>query len=439
MKRKKIRLLGLLLAVLLLPGCGSAGDVKAEESLPAVTAGEEVTEPQPAEASAGTEPTEPQAETVGGTLSFYIDGQEFHAGGPVSDILDIGVRTDSDLTEILQPGHISGNITVRVAREGVSAADEMIFFFHAINAGGEEKMIRDCSIYSVIVNLQEGIGFESGSGDPFVSCVSTMEALTAAYGEPDYYQSNSEPYEEMAYYSPFDYVYFSFKDGVVRQIMTVYSLDIHGNLAQDMPELPQGYFGNDAWLLMGQFLDITPYLSGEENPDVSTPLLEEKITLGDMEIRFGCRVAELPEQFAEPFRGVEYVLDLNHYYRCGKGNPEEFYILNADRDVRSLISYGTVAGAITRNRDYRNWGSDYSAFLGFQYQGLTNGSTIGDVLEAFGMPESIHPTSSAHACFVWLHYTDRNGNELRARVDPMTGEVTELRVLKYYPGAKMYS
>lgn len=440
MKRNMKRIAVLLLAAVLLAGCGGKTPEPAEESVTAAAGQGEITEPTAAEVPTEpeTSPAEAEKASAGGTLSFYIDGFEFHAGGPVSDILAIGVRTDIDLGEVIQPGHISGNVCTRVEREGVSAEDEVIFFFHAINTGSEPKALSECTVYSVIVNLQEGIAF--GDGDKtFVSGVSTMAELTGVWGEPDYYRTNSRPYEEMAYYSPFDYVYFSFRDGVVRQIMTVYSADLHGYLAEDMPELPEGYFGNDAYLLLSRYLDITPYLSEGDNQSVSTPGLEERITLGAMEITFGSRVWELPERFSEPFRGVEYVLDLNHYVRCGKGNAEEFYILNADREVKSQISYGQVIGVITRNANYRNWGSDYSDFLEFEYQGLTNGSDIEDVLETFGLPESIHATSSPHACFVWLHYRDQSGNELRIRVDPMTGELAELRVLKYCPGAKMYS
>jgi len=429
----------LLLAVLLLTGCTrepwmeeppeEVADIFAEEVVDSALETEAVRELE-------TEPAE-ENRFASGSLRFWIAGYPVHAGGPVSDIEAIGVTTGVDLTGILAPGQISGNISARVDMDGVPAAEEPLFFFHAVNTSSEPMMIVQCSIYSLVVNFQNGVFFDSGDPDaPFATGTSTVDQLIGAYGEPDYYRSNGEPGEEMAYYAPFDSLYFSFSDGIVRQIGAIYA-----PYYQESGKMMNGeYFGNDACVLMDRFLDMDPYLAGRKSGNgMHAPDLEETIILGDMEIHLGCHFTELPDIFTQAFDGAPFVLAPNHYILAGKGRGEEFYLLNEQK--LSVDSYRscTVSGLVTHNPNYTNWGSDYGEFLPFRYQGLNNESGIADILSILGQPQEMHLSSSAHVCFVWMHYRDSRGNELRLRVDPMTDEIAEIRVQKFYSDAKMYS
>lgn len=444
MKRWNRLILTVLALGLLLSGCGAAQIQPEETAAPTMAIAPTepaVTEPAPTEApvdkvAALAEKTEfPSENAATGTLKFYIGDQAVFAGGLVSDLLGLGVRTYDDLSAPLRPGHISGNIRVWL-EEGENTTN---LFFTAINPTDESRAISDCLIYSMTVNMEEGIAFGSGNETaPFVTGISTYEELTAAYGEPDYYNSGNPEYEEIAYYEPFNYAYFSFKDGVVRQIMTVYSASIHGSLAESTTQELQGYFGNDAYLLMSRYLDMTDYLPGAQpREDKVAPALEEFILLDDMKIELGCLVNEMPATFSEPFEGIEQVMGKDAYYRTGIGNEEEFYLLN-ENPRGNLSSYTTVMGVIAQNPNYVNWGFDLSGFHTFSYQGMTNDSTIEDVLEIFGEPREMLFTSSAKACFVWMHYQDAMGNTLRLCVDPMTDQISEIRVVKYYEDAWHY-
>ena len=422
--------------VLLLAACGQATEEPAvPESVPEVhTEPAAVTPTEPREEPAHEEEDPVPGRLASGNLAFWVNGQEISAGDPVSRITDMDVELGIDPSTLVAPGQISGNISARVEADDLELEDETIFFFHAINDTGEPKMISQCRIYSLVFNMQPGIMLDSGDPEhPFVSRVSTMDELKAAYGEPDYYRKNAESYEEMAYYAPFDSLYFSFGDGILRQVAAVYAA---GQPEYELPDF-EGYFGNDAYLLMGKYLDITPYLHASET-DAVAPDLEDTILLGDMEILMGTMLKDLPERFSEPYQGAPLKLAKNHYILSGKSNGEEFYLLNKAGKTADSFNSCAVIGVVTHNAGYTNWGSDHSEFLPFAYQGLHNGSRIEDVIQIFGLPRQMHMTASAQACFVWMNYTDSKGNTLSLRVDPMTNQLAELRILQYVPGAVTY-
>ena len=97
-----------------------------------------------------------------------------------------------------------------------------------------------------------------------------------------------------------------------------------------------------------------------------------------------------------------------------------------------------IKGVFTENRNYTNWGWDKSDFHEFQYENLTQDSTIEEILEQYGMPKDMQCTSTARNCFAWLFYEDQAGNQLNICVDPIVNQIVELRISKYYEGEIQY-
>lgn len=402
------------------------------------------TEPQPTEpALAAVVPAAlPETDSATGTLVFYIGGKQVYAGGALSELLDAGVHTYADPKIQIAPYHISDIYPVRIELADVAEDDRPFIFFTAINAGAAPCELRDCLIYSLTVNGDAGIRFGSGKeAEPFVTGTTTYDELLAVYGEPDYDFSNDAAYREWAYYKPFSCAYFSSKRNVIRQIQTYYCADIPAmkTLAEENTLELDGYFGCDAAILMSQYLDVAPYLKAEDTGEKHLCAdLDEFIVLEGEKIEFGKKVSEMPEVYAEPFKDLTVILDMNRYMRTGRVNDEEFFLLN-DGGMKDYIAYNAVVkGIITQNRNYTNWGFDFSGFHEFSYQGLTNDATIGDVLRLFGEPAQMFFTSSAKAAFVWMHYTDAAGNTLHICVDPMLDQIVELKVSKYFDKERTY-
>ena len=128
----------------------------------------------------------------------------------------------------------------------------------------------------------------------------------------------------------------------------------------------------------------------------------------------------------------------NYYVLAGRNVAEQFYFINLNGQKEDMSNTLTVKGVFTQNCNYSNWGRDNSDFHEFQYENLTQDSTIEDVLAQYGAPMELHCTSSAKACFAWMHYKDEAGNTLRVCVDPMLNQLIELRVSKYYEGEIYY-
>ena len=459
MKALQRAVLILLAISLLMSGC--AGNQAAEETaaptqvtqVPTAAPTEEPTE-------APTEPTEPDgwklADTVlpetnaaTGTLKFYIQDQEIYAGGPVSSLLNADITTYEDFDEILQPWHVSSVKRVRVELEDTKEKNKPFVFFMAMNASDEPKAIRDCLFYSITINTDKNVMFGSGREEtPFVTGKTTRKELVEAYGEPDYDVSRHDDYREIAYYEPFSCAYFSFKDGKVRQVHTYYSANVFGDLAKDFAyEFTDSYAGNDGYILMNQYMDVMPYLQvrdAGEKLEKGTGVLEkltESITMGGVEVVLGVCCTEMPELFGEPFWDLILMIHNQRIVRAGRTNPEEFYFMNpakSGKEYREKPKDAYLCGVITRNLNYENWGKEYGNYHEFQYENITQDSTIEDVLEQYGMPKKLHCTSYARGCFAWLFYEDKAGNELKIGVDPILNQVMELQILKYYEDISMY-
>ena len=430
------RILPGLLPILLLAGCSAA----IQETEPAVT--------QPMETlPVQTQPTEIQPQNTGlafptedmatGLLKFYFGEHQIHAGGMVSDVLALDPRTFGDLSVSLLPGHVSDILRMDVAGED---GEEITFFIRAINTGETAAAIADCRIYAVIINGEDNISFGSGvEKEPFRTLQTTEKEILDAYGEPDFNRSGDEQYREIGYYSPFDHAYFTFEKGTLRQIMTCWSADYHSAAAEAFAEELPEFFGNDAWILLDRFLDTKPYR--EDKVKKSTGVLDEvpmTITVDGQQIQLGCFVHEMPKKFSDPYQEVPTHLGGMRYLRIGIGNPEEFYVINRHGLRDSYVYYAEVKGIFTSNRDYANWGRDFTDYHEFEYAGIRSGSAIEDVLAVFGEPEVIYCSSNANYCFAWFHYRDEAGNELRICVDPMVDQIIELSINKYYEGQLAY-
>ena len=93
---------------------------------------------------------------------------------------------------------------------------------------------------------------------------------------------------------------------------------------------------------------------------------------------------------------------------------------------------------MTENYHYTNWGFDNSAFHSFNCQGVTENSTIDDVLEMLGQPRELICSSGERTCFAWMHYETEEGDTLRIRVDPMRNQVIEVHMSKYFENEQDY-
>ena len=446
MKTQRRILTLLLLVMLLLCACGARDT---QETLAPTQAQAPVQEPTEPPTEAPTEPEKPRlaevvfpdADKATGALKFYIQNQVIHAGAEVSKLLNLDVTSYEDFDEILEPWHTSGVLRVRVELKDTRESDLPYIFFNAVNASDEPRPIRECLIYSITVNTDKGILFGSGKESmPFVTGQTTMQDMIAAYGEPDYSFAREDTYHEIAYYEPFNCAYFSFKNGVLRQVYTYYSANIYGDLAETFDhEFSGSYFGNDCYILMNQYMDVMPYLLGKTDAQVGVlDSITETITMGGVDLVLGCGLYEMPELFGEPLWDLQIFMHAMRYVRAGRNNPEEFYIFNNSSKDAYKNDDLIIKGVFTQNRNYSNWGKDNTAFHEFQYDSLTQDSTIEQILELYGMPKELHCTSSARYCFAWLFYEDPAGNTLRLCVDPITNQLIELRVSKYFAGEIKY-
>lgn len=438
------RIVLVLLVVSLISGCA----VAPAETTPATAAVTEEPTEEPTEAPA-TEPVEvlpevklPTEDAATGTLCFYFGDKTIYAGGKVADILAIGIQTYADLNQIIQPMHMSNVVRVRIEDEDVEEADRPFVFFVAVNPSEEPQKLADCTIYSLTINTDSGVAFGSGKEQThFITGETTLEEMIAAYGEPDHQDGNNERYTEIAYYEPFSCAYFSFKNGKVRQIFTYYSANIFADQAEAFEHELSGYFGNDAYILMDQYLDVEDYLPTEETDaeeTVSANLVSfvETITLGGQQIDLGEAVSQMPSPFRDAFEGIQIPLGKHRYMTTGRVNAEEFWLINENGQSGYGADRLLVKGVITRNPNYSNWGEDNSAYNSFEYDGLTGDMTIEQILEKYGAPDELNCTSTARDCFVWMHYRDEAGNYVHFCVDPILDQLVELQVCKYFENEK---
>lgn len=440
MKVQKLMILIVLAFGLLLCACGAQPEVQPTEAPtePAEiveTVPQETEDPATVQAADVVMPTE---DAASGTLLFYFEGGSIHAGGPMSDMMALNHYTETDLDQLLQPGHLSDVIRFRMITDGVSTDDQPMVFLVAFNTAAEPQKISDCLIYSVSVNTDSGISFGSDNEtEAFVTGVTTRDQIITAYGEPSYANQREETYKEMAYYKPFNCAYFSFKNNVVRQIVTYYSANVYGELAESFTgELGSNYYGADCRILMSQYLDVAPYQTNTTVVGEKLAALEESIIMDGQTIELGVKTVDMPEPFGSPFQDLLMPLGQNCYIRTGRTNEEEFFVINRTSVVAKNADQLSVKGVITENRNYVNWGEDGTVFHEFAYGGLTQDATIEEILAAFGQPRQMQLCSSGRLCYAWMFYEDEAGNQLQLRVDPMTDQLIELRLIKYFKGER---
>lgn len=476
MKIRSRLFLVLLVMSLLLSGCGAPAAENATQTEQPTAAATEpaqtqaaATEPAAEEVQASfvdnlhyrpvlSETVLPEKDEATGTMYFYFNDKAIHAGSPVSDLIEIGIHTYADLTTVVQPWHMSEVVRVLVDIPEVDEDDEPYLFFVAMNASDEPCMISECLIYSITVNCEKGIRFGSGNeSTAFVSGETKREEIVAAYGEPDESVSNRSYYEEIFYYEPFNSVSFSFQNNVVRQINAYYSANVYGTLAENVA------FGDnasamekDAYLLMSQYLDVTYYLekkeetaedkeTGEDDEDKKDtdktgilPRLNTYFDVNGSRIHTGGLVSKMPNPFRENLEGLTMPVERHHYVRTGRNEPEEFFLINHRGQRNSKSDYLSIKGIVTENRNYCNWGFDNSAFHEFNCQGVTQDSTIDDVLELLGKPRELICSSGERTCFAWMHYETEAGDYLHIRVDPMLNQVIEVQMSRYFEGERSY-
>ena len=483
MKHFKRTLPAVLALALLLSGCGFVREKLGLSTAPTTEATEAPTE-QTRETAAETVPetvpqvTEPEdtgavkwnlqdtvfpdKDAATGTLFLYVNGTPIYAGGKVSDLIDAGMHTYDDMDALVAPHEMSELIRVRVDIPNEDNEDnEPLLFFVAMNPGEQEAPIRDCLFYSLTVNLEKGVKFGSGKeSQPFLTEITTRQELETVYGAPTEVNSQSQKYAQTVYYQPFNCAYFTFKNDVVRQVFTYYSANVFGDLTEQAPEeIMDDYFGGDCFIAMSQYMDVTDYLPGhklaveagedddlhaQRDPEKNFPKAGEtgvlkslptEITVNGEKIKFGIRCSQLPETWWKNFEGLMMPIERNYYYRVGRNAMEEFYLINdkGQKDSGYKPDELGVKGMVVRNSHYTNWGKDYSGYYDFNYDGLTQDSTIEDVLEKYGQPSGLFCSSNARMFFAWMNYDDEDGTCLRIKVDPLTDQLMELQVTKYFP------
>ena len=470
MKISKTLILLLLVMSMLLSACGAASAENPEQTLAAVEENLEMTEETESVAEEVPASDLPEEDVATGKLLLYLNDQKVYAGAPVSDLLAQSAHSYTDMTQLIQPKHMSEPIRIQVELPDVEAKDEPYVFFVAMNPGDEPKMISECVIYSLAVNYEENIRFGSGQEkEAFVTGVTTQEELVKAYGEPSYIDSRKEKYQELFYYQPFNCVSFMCKGGVVMQINSYYSADLYGSLADNLKlELTGTPMEKDAIILMSQYLDMTDYLpeeivkqeekedekketnkeeekkeeekqeEQEEQKKSSLTSFDDSFQIDGNTIKFGSMVSELPSPFKEDLSELKMPISRNFYIRTGRHDPEEFFLINSEGQIDSMSDKLVVKGVVVENENYVNWGTDNSAFHSFNCQGITENSTIEDVLNLLGQPGEIIFSSGERVCFAWMHYENEAGDYIHVRVDPLLNQVIEVHMVKYFEKEREY-
>lgn len=401
-----------------------------------------------------TETVLPQSDDATGTLIFYLNGTPVYAGAPVSQLMAVDHTTYDDLSTLVQPWHMSGVIRFRILVPDTAVSKCPFIFFVALNASDDPLPISECLIYSITVNCSDGVCFGSGKeSTPFVSGQTTRDELIASYGEPDASVSNSTLYEEIFYYEPFSGVSFSFYLNTVRQISSYYCANIYGGLEDQVDfNLNVGPMELDAAILMSQYLDVTPYLDqtddaadasqSDDDQEADTTGILSKFnsyfTLDGKQIKFGTAIEDMPQPFRGNLSDLTIPVDRNYYMRIGRNDAEEFFVINNEGQKKMLSNTLSIKGVVTESNRYCNWGTDNSAFLSFNCQGITEESTIDDIVELFGAPKELFFSSGERTCFAWMHYETADGDKLHLRVDPMLNQVIEVHMSKHFDKETSY-
>lgn len=386
------------------------------------------TEPMPLETT--PEATLPQVRqgTIAdapGTVSFYLGDQPFYCGQSVSALLSAQVIVEGDVEQLLAPGHYSQGIRLRLPDSQGKYEDNI--YFVAVNPGDEPLPLKQCLIYSLTFNCEAGHRFALGEGD-FTTGQTTEAQVLAAWGAPTL-RHEGKNFVQLVYYRPFSSVQLVIREDGVNQVIAYHSAYLYPQEAEQTP--PGDYLTSDALLLLSRHMDITPYLSGGKGEKRE---LELSIQIAGETIRMGVKCSALPEPWRSEYQNLWCELKAARYVYTRRPGMEGFLLANRTGEKVDSFYRTTVKGVYVFNPDYRNWYYDYSQLREFSYMGVTNKSTIEDVIGLLGSPYEVVASSGPGCCFAWLHYEAENQDTLRIKVDPVTNQIIEMRLEDYTYG-----
>ncbi len=438
----KIRWLTWLLMAALLAGCTAdmPQQTLGTPTTPPVTTGASPTRlettPEQTLPETTPEPTEFVVEQgsiqdAPGTVSFQFAGVSLRCGMKVSQALVENVEIHGAVDAEVAPGCYSDEVRLR---DHTEPGKETSLYLVAVNDGQESAPVRDCRIYSLAFNCEEGLGFCLGNGS-FVTGTATQADILAAWGQPTYRnegvpeptfaweeeKNRGHDFVELVYHQPFSQVQIILRNGVVEQVRACHSAYLYPELT----ELSGDYTDSDALALLSRYMDITPYADGGkgEKRDLATT-----IQVAGEEIAMGIPTRELPQPWRDLYLNCRGLLEPRSCMYSQFPGQEGFIFANPEKVRLERFTETLIKGIHAFNPEYTNWGYDYGTLRGFTYQGISHTGTIEDVIAALGQPYEIAPSSGIGWCFVWLHYESDYGTTVRIRVDPVTNQLMELRM-----------
>ncbi len=426
---KKTRIIPLLLAALMLTACSAPS----EQAPGDVLSGGD-TAPIVSSADIGSETAAPEAQplsdgSAGGNIAFYVNDAPVFAGMNISRALTGDVRCPDDLDLMLEPGQFSGILRLEFPSE---EGERITLFAIVTNTASQPAAVRDCTIYSL--SAYDGCAAQIGEGR-LVSGEAKVSDVIAVYGEPTR-RTSGEDSDILVYHKPLSTLTFTAHDGVVRQVTAYhiagqYQQEINtcaGLAAEDISSL-------EGLTVLSRYLDVSPYAAGESGPhqELSTTLQ----TYGT-DIELGCDIEELPLAVAEKYINLYCPTAPYETIRVGLANEVEFRFYNSSLEHQLKLGGMVVQGAYLMNPVYSGFGADNSGHQTFSYMGLTNEDGIERILDTLGQPTKVSAVCDGRHGYAWLHYIAESGDTADFKVDIFTGELIELRVIKYFEKAKGY-
>lgn len=425
---KKRRIIPLLLAALMLTACSAPSEPAPE----AVLSGGD-TAPVVSSADIDAAPVIPEAQhlsdgSAGGNIAFYVNDAPVFAGMNLSLALTGDTRCPDDLDLLLEPGQFS-----RILRLEYPSEEGSITLFAVVtNTFDQPTAVRYCTVYSI--SVYDGCAAQIGEGR-LVSGKSKVSDVIDTYGEPTQ-RTSGEDSDILVYHSPLSTLSFISHNGVVRQVTAYHIADRYQNeisacsglAAEDIPTA-------EGLTVLSRFLDVSSYAAGQSGPYQK---LDTAFQAYGTTIELGCHSEDLPLAVAEKYINLWCPTTPHKTIRVGLTNEVEFQFFNYTSKAELKLGGMIIQGAYLLNPAYGNFGVDNSAHQTFSYMGLTNEDGIERILDTVGLPTEISATCDGRHGYAWLHYIAENGDTADFKVDIFTGELIELRVIKYYENATWY-